>query len=61
MIKTHYYCDKCGKEVDKKQLYKVLIHVVRADLNEMDGDSNRIELCEDCLRELENVVKKEAV
>jgi len=61
MRKTHYYCDRCRKEVDEKELYNVTIYAVRADLITGEGNKVVIELCEDCLRELENVVKKEAV
>ena len=57
MRKTHYYCDRCLKEVDKKNLYLVTIYSVPTDAVYPDNSRNvQIELCVDCLHEIEAII-----
>ena len=59
MRKTYYYCDRCGKEIDDKKLYNVSIFAVRSDLLSEYGRREHLELCVDCLHEIEAVIFKD--
>ena len=46
---THYYCDRCEKEVDD---YYDLVRVKVSFEYKYESDSDKKEICKDCMKEL---------
>lgn len=51
---TRCYCDRCGKETNK--LIPIMIPIER--INNRDFKVKPTELCEDCVREYEDIMIK---
>ncbi|GAV21579.1 hypothetical protein [Carboxydothermus pertinax] len=53
MKKVLYFCNRCGKEVEEKKIYRLWVTARRMDLNNNHDRDVYSELCVDCLHEIE--------
>lgn len=56
--KDYYICDHCKSEIPSNQKPKVVALPVECEFKINNARVFRIELCNDCYKELQNVIRK---